>query len=71
MIMEKLSKLWICDDCGGAAWWTIVDGEPYYLCKSECEGSQVEQLDVYSAMCYIDRVVSVSASEEQRSELDA
>ena len=38
--------LWRCDDCGGPAWWTFIDGVAHYICKSSCDGFL--QLDLFS-----------------------
>ncbi len=61
---EDGSVLWRCDHCGGLAKWTFIDGAVYYHCQRECDGFM--QLDMFRVLEYIDRVGSVSASEQSR-----
>ena len=30
--------LWKCDDCGGPAVWTFIDGVVHYHCERQCDG---------------------------------
>jgi len=35
--------LWVCDDCGGPAVWTFIEGVAHYHCERQCDGfMQVE-----------------------------
>ena len=38
--------LWLCEDCGGPAVWTFIDGHPYYHCEQQCEGFM--QMELFS-----------------------
>ena len=40
-----MAMLWECDNCGGPATWTIIDGEPYYHCEQQCDGFR--QLELF------------------------
>ena len=64
-MFERSSVLWKCDDCGGPAWWTVIDGAPHYYCKVQCAGFTQLPLDLGSEECYLDRVVSVSALDAE------
>jgi len=52
------TPIWSCDECGGPAAWTFINGEPHYHCKRGCAG--FNQLDMLYPMSYLDRVVSMS-----------
>jgi len=52
-------ELWICEACGGPAFWTIHDGDVYHACKDNCEDLTVRPLCVR-----LDKVGSVSASSQ-------
>ena len=40
------SPLWICEECGGPAVWTFIEGEVYYHCEEQCDGfCQLELFD--------------------------
>ncbi len=30
--------VWKCDDCGGPAVWTFIDGAVHYHCERQCDG---------------------------------
>ena len=32
------TPLWLCEDCGGPAVWTVLRGLVHYHCESECDG---------------------------------
>jgi len=52
--------LWRCDDCGGPANWTFINGEPHYLCHDPgCRA----QFDMFKSSVYYDKYGSVSALE--------
>ncbi len=36
--------LWLCDDCGGPAVWTFIDGAAHYYCERECGGFRQMEL---------------------------
>ncbi len=36
--------LWLCDDCGGPAKWTFIDGHPHYHCERQCDGFMQTEL---------------------------
>ncbi len=38
MFARSKGPIWRCDDCGGLANWTIIDGGPYYACQQGCGG---------------------------------
>ena len=48
--MRKVSEvvagmpLWKCDDCGGPAVWTFIDGAPHYHCERQCDGFMQTEL---------------------------
>ncbi len=56
------TPIWQCDDCGGPALWTFIDGDPHYHCKRQCDGFM--QLDLLELASQVDRVGSVSAMDE-------
>ena len=61
--------LWVCEDCGGPANWTFIDGDPYYHCQRGCAGFAQLPLDLGDPGAELDRVVSVSAVERERGRL--
>ena len=66
-----MTSLAVCDDCGGPAFWTFIDGHPHYHCKQLCLGfTQTELLADGDDMVYVDRVVSVSALPETETDVD-
>lgn len=57
------ATLTTCDDCGGPAYWTIIQGEVYYSCKSQCDGFM--QLDLFpepGMQVVVDRVTGAPSS---------
>jgi len=62
--------LWRCDDCGGAAKWTMINGHPHYICNNE-ECAQWRQLDMWPSSRYIDSVGSVSGLAEAEARATA
>ena len=58
-----MTELWRCDDCGGPAAWTFIDGEPHYSCRHRCEGFMADQLDLWLFKRQVDGSGSVSAVE--------
>jgi len=52
-----MSVLWKCDYCGGPAFWTVINGEAWYRCKSLC--ARFATVDLWEDGEYIDRVGSV------------
>ena len=57
------SPLWICDDCGGPAVWTMFDDVPHYHCELECDGFR--QLALGLDDVQIDSISSVSAPKDE------
>ncbi len=37
-MLSKAVPLWMCDDCGGPAVWTFMEGHVYYHCERQCDG---------------------------------
>ncbi len=68
-----MTELARCDDCGGPAFWTMIDGHPYYSCQVGCTGFiQLDLgLDMGRDARYLDRVVSVSALAEAEEALSS
>jgi len=60
--------LWICEDCGGPASWTFIRGVAHYHCKNLCTGFR--QVDMFDTSEYVDKVVSVSALEDEGENTD-
>ena len=65
-----MTGLAVCDDCGGPAFWTFIDGHPHYHCKQLCSGFCQLELAGDLPASYVDRVVSVSALPETETDLD-
>ena len=63
-----MTSLAVCDDCGGPAFWTFIDGHPHYHCKQLCSGFTQTELDIPGSVPYVDRVVSVSALPETETD---
>ena len=61
-LRTRNNVLWRCEDCGGPANWTFINGEPYYLCHNDDCASQ---LDFMKSMVYNDQYGSVSALEAE------
>jgi len=62
-----MTGLAVCDECGGPAWWTILDGEVYYKCQRPCDDF-TKALMLVDLCDTVDKVVSVGALVEERSE---
>ena len=46
-VSEVLSgsiPVWTCEDCGGPAVWTFIDGHPHYHCERQCDGFMQTEL---------------------------
>ena len=43
---RKSVPLWVCDDCGGPAVWTFIEGDAHYHCERQCDGFM--QLELFS-----------------------
>ncbi len=62
-IEDSCSEPYVCSECGGPAKWTLIAGEVFYSCLSDCEGFRQGALDWMSISSEVDRVGSVSALE--------
>ena len=65
----KVTPLWRCEDCGGPAWWTFLDGVAHYKCKRGCRGfTQLglfdDRLDAEGSVAHVDRDGSVRAVDQ-------
>ena len=43
-VLAGPTPIWRCDDCGGAAVWTFIDGVVHYHCEHQCEGFMQREL---------------------------
>ena len=62
VLLQRAVLPWVCDACGGPAWWTVDSyGQVWYSCQSEeCKA----RVDSQEGSEYLDRVLSVSAVVE-------
>ena len=67
---KPMAVLWLCDECGGPANWTFLEGAAYYLCKRRCSG--FDQLDLWKEPFRSGggRPLEGGAADEDNSSLD-